>query len=59
MYSEIGVNLKVHVILYFRLVYNPHNRTTQNSPGVDIRIPGFGGTETVEWLDHSQISLSK
>lgn len=41
-----------------RLVYNPHNRTTQNSPGVDIRIPGFGGTETVEWLDHSQISLT-
>lgn len=41
-----------------RLVYDNVTRTTQNSPGVDIRIPGFGGTETVEWLDHSEVVLT-
>lgn len=41
-----------------RLVYDNVTRTTFNSPGVDIIVPGFGGTETVEWLDHSQISFT-
>ncbi|KAI5708748.1 hypothetical protein M8J76_002447 [Diaphorina citri] len=34
-----------------RLVYNNVTRTTSNSPGVDIRIPGFGRSASVEWLD--------
>ncbi|XP_045194127.2 phospholipase A2 group XV-like [Mercenaria mercenaria] len=41
-----------------RLEYDNKTRTTHNSPGVDILIPGFGETETVEWLDHSEISLT-
>ncbi|XP_052816277.1 phospholipase A2 group XV-like [Mya arenaria] len=41
-----------------RLEYDNVTRTTRNSPGVDVKIPGFGGTETVEWLDHSHISLT-
>ena len=45
--------------LYYRLEYDNVTRTTNNSPGVDIKIPGFGETATVEWLDHSEISLSK
>ncbi|WAR13083.1 PAG15-like protein [Mya arenaria] len=42
-----------------RLEYDNVTRTTRNSPGVDVKIPGFGGTETVEWLDHSHISLNE
>ena len=47
------------VFVYYRLEYDNKTRTTLNSPGVDIVVPGFGDTETVEWLDHSQISLSR
>ncbi|XP_055589204.1 phospholipase A2 group XV-like [Uranotaenia lowii] len=40
-----------------RLVYNSVTRTTSNSPGVSVRVPGWGNTETVEWLDpnHSRV----
>lgn len=38
------------------LVYDNVTRTTSNPPGVTTRIPGFGGTETVEWIDPSHAS---
>lgn len=28
-------------------------------PGVDIRIPGFGSTESIEWLDKSKTSIGR
>lgn len=36
-----------------RLVYDNVTRSTRNSPGVITRVPGFGSTSTVEWLDPS------
>lgn len=41
-----------------RLVYDNVTRITTNAPGVEIRVPGFGNTTTVEWLDPSQVSPS-
>lgn len=39
-----------------KLIYDNITRTTRNPDGVDIRVPGWGGTETVEWLDPSHAS---
>lgn len=39
-----------------RLYYDNVTRTTQNSPGVTTKIPGWGSSETVEWLDPSHAS---
>lgn len=32
------------------LKYDAKTRTTKNNDGVDIRVPGFGNTNTVEFL---------
>ncbi|KAH3772256.1 phospholipase A2 group XV-like [Dreissena polymorpha] len=42
-----------------RLEYDNVTRTTKNSPGVETMIPGFGTTETVEYLDSVKIPLTK
>lgn len=39
---------------YFRLAYDREKHVTTNSPGVDIKIPGWGDTKTIEWLDPTQ-----
>jgi len=36
-----------------RLVYDPATRKYSNAPGITTRVPGFGSTETVEFLDPS------
>lgn len=36
-----------------RLEYDNVTRTTRNPNGVDIRVPGWGLSEPVEWLDPS------
>lgn len=36
-----------------KLIYDNQTRTTRNNDGVEIRVPGWGSTETVEWLDPS------
>lgn len=39
-----------------KLYYNNITRTTSNSPGVEIRIPGWGDPFVVEWIDPSKAS---
>ncbi|CAG9864368.1 unnamed protein product [Phyllotreta striolata] len=59
-YFNIWLNMELLVPLVIdcwidniKLIYDNVTRTTRNSDGVDIRVPGWGGTETVEWLDPS------
>ncbi|XP_065781682.1 lysosomal phospholipase A and acyltransferase isoform X2 [Muntiacus reevesi] len=40
-----------------RLVYNQMSRTTQFPDGVDVRVPGFGDTFSLEFLDPSKSSV--
>lgn len=62
-YFNIWLNMELLVPLVIdcwidniKLIYDNVTRTTRNNDGVDIRIPGFGGSETVEWLDPSHAS---
>ncbi|XP_019876595.2 phospholipase A2 group XV isoform X2 [Aethina tumida] len=62
-YFNIWLNMELLVPLVIdcwidniKLTYDNVTRTTRNAEGVDIRIPGFGQTETVEWLDPSHAS---
>jgi len=41
-----------------RLAYDPATKKTSNLEGVEIQIPGFGETSTVEFFDASGISYS-
>lgn len=40
-----------------RLVYNSTSRATQFPDGVDVRVPGFGKTFSLEFLDPSKSSV--
>lgn len=38
-----------------KLIYNSTTRSSMNSPGVEIRVGGFGKTESVEYVDPSKV----
>ncbi|KAJ0182152.1 hypothetical protein K1T71_002874 [Dendrolimus kikuchii] len=62
-YYNIWLNLELLVpyiidcwVDNLRLEYDNVTRTTRSPPGVDIRVPGFGNPDPVEWLDPSHSS---
>nr|XP_026489289.1 group XV phospholipase A2-like [Vanessa tameamea] len=62
-YFNIWLNLELLVpfvidcwVDNLRLEYDNVTRTTRNPQGVDIRVPGWGNPEPVEWLDPSHDS---
>ncbi|MFT7813915.1 phosphatidylcholine-sterol acyltransferase isoform X2 [Arapaima gigas] len=53
MFMPIGVDCWIDNI---RIVYNRTTRKTSNAPGVEVRVPGFGHTYPVEFLDVNKLS---
>ncbi|KAJ0029568.1 hypothetical protein NQD34_004565 [Periophthalmus magnuspinnatus] len=53
MFMPVGVDCWIDNI---RLVYNRTTRRSSNSPGVQVRVPGFGETYTIEFLDNNKLA---
>lgn len=39
-----------------KLFYDEITRTTHNTNGVDIRVPGWGNPEVVEWINPTKLN---
>jgi len=50
-WTDTNVRLRCH-----RLVYNRTTRRSSNSPGVQVRVPGFGQTYPIEFLDSNKLA---
>lgn len=46
-------------VLLIRLRYNRTTHLTDAPPGVDVRVPGFGKTFSLEYLDPSKRSVGE
>ncbi|XP_076878349.1 phosphatidylcholine-sterol acyltransferase [Brachyhypopomus gauderio] len=53
MFMPIGIDCWIDNM---RIVYNRTTHKTSNSPGVEVRVPGFGQTYTVEFLDTNKLA---
>ena len=42
----------------FKLVYNDEAKKTENTPGVETRVPGFGDVRTIEYLSTIHLPAS-
>ena len=40
------------LLFSLRLIYDPTTNHYNNSPSVDVRVPGFGDTSSVEYLSN-------
>lgn len=46
---------KGNIFTLYRLVYDKATNTVHNAPGVETRVPGFGQTNTIEYLDTNNL----
>ncbi|MBV99865.1 Phosphatidylcholine-sterol acyltransferase, partial [Eschrichtius robustus] len=53
MFLPVGVDCWIDNT---RVVYNRSSGRVSNAPGVQIRVPGFGKTYSVEYLDNSKLA---
>ncbi|XP_052454439.1 phosphatidylcholine-sterol acyltransferase [Carassius gibelio] len=53
MFMPIGIDCWIDNI---RIVYNRTTRKTSNAPGVEVRVPGFGQTYPIEFLDLNKLT---
>ncbi|KAH9528645.1 hypothetical protein DERF_002567 [Dermatophagoides farinae] len=64
-YFSVWLNLELLVpfiidcwVDNMKLIYDNRTRTTHDNDGVQIRVPGFGNTTTVEYVDPSRLPIS-
>ncbi|XP_062317813.1 phosphatidylcholine-sterol acyltransferase [Osmerus eperlanus] len=53
MFMPIGIDCWIDNI---RIVYNKTTRRSSNAPGVEVRVPGFGKTYPIEFLDTNRLA---
>ncbi|UXI18847.1 cleavage and polyadenylation specificity factor [Sarcoptes scabiei] len=65
-YFSVWLNLELLVpfvidcwVDNMKLIYDNKTRSTKDNVGVEIRVPGFGNTTTIEYVDTSRLPISE